>query len=136
MTTYAVTKFVFQPVLLFFYTAWPQFRTKLFSELKDIHHQGRNNIFRTWNISILGRGSHGQVMVLCSGSLVFRLEHVPALLEPFRSQSVSVDPVRCTSQPCNEGSAAGEPCCDLNAQCGSGKAGRLRKENRAVRDVL
>lgn len=92
--------------------------------------------FRAWNLSCFVKGSHGQVMVFFSGSLVFRLQPVPALREPFRSQSISVGPICCTSELCNESSAAGEPCCDLNALPGSGKAGRWSGQSGAVHDVI
>lgn len=58
-------------------------------------------------------------MVCCLQTAVQR---VPALREPFPSQSVSVGPICCTSEPCDERSAAGERCSDLNNLRGREKA--------------
>lgn len=54
-------------------------------------------------------------MVFSGGSLVFWPQHVSALREPFHSYSFSVGPICCTSELCNESSAAGVSRCDLNA---------------------
>lgn len=94
----------------------------------DWHTETRNDAItfthlRTWSPSIFVIGSHMMV------SLVFRLQYIPGLHEPFHSLSFSVCPICCTSELCNECSAAGEPCCDPNTSCGSERAwGAWRKE--------
>lgn len=73
---------------------------------------------KTWNHFSFITRSHGQMMLLCSGSLIYWLQHVSALQELFHSWSFSAGSICCTTELCNERSAAGAPCCDLNAPCG------------------
>lgn len=73
---------------------------------------------KTWNHFSFITRSHGQMTLLCSGSLIYWLQHVSALQELFHSWSFSAGSICCTTELCNESSAAGAPCCDLNAPCG------------------
>lgn len=91
------------------------------------------SIFRPWNLSTFVIGSHCQAMVYFSGTLSSGCSMFQLCRSPFTPRATllvqSVAPVSCAMQVQQQQESRA-------VTRGSGKAGKLRGENKAVRDMM